>query len=57
MKIEIDDEMMELVAEYDREIGKPTINNVDRIGELQMLITTRVLVGVESEKIYRRVTG
>ena len=57
MKIEIDDEMMALVAEYDREIGVPTIENAHRIGELQMLITVRVMVGVESEKMYQRVTA
>ena len=57
MNIELDKEIMALVAEYDREIGKPTIENVNRISELQMLITVRVMVGVESEKMYRRLTA
>jgi len=46
-----------LVEEYQRELSKPTIDNVPRIVELQKIIAVQVAGKFDTEKMFNRITG
>ena len=57
MKVELSDELVMMIAEYDMEVSKPVIDNIERITELQMLIAIKASTAVQSEKLFNRATA